>query len=181
MMANRPMRRDSIPRAEGAPDIILCLIASELMIRATLLRLRHGLQRAGAAPDLVERAELLLAEILNNIAEHAYGGTTPGRIELRCALGPAGLVITVRDWGRPLPHALLRPPCTADPPQPTCAVDSLPEGGFGWSIIHQMAQKLRAYREVDCNQLQCYLPQHDASLPPDRAVKYRGNAAIRPE
>lgn len=146
-------------RAPTAPDVTLRLIASDVMIRAALIRLRQWSRRAGAAGEFIDRAELLLAEILNNIAEHAYCGTT-GWIELRCTLDPEGLQIDIRDWGKPLPRFLLRPPEMAGLSRSDAPLNTLPEGGFGWYLIHQLARQLHCHRENDSDHFQCYLPRH---------------------
>ncbi|MDJ0993386.1 MAG: ATP-binding protein [Dinoroseobacter sp.] len=103
---------------------------------------------------LCQRAEIVLAELLNNIVEHAYGNAETGSIAFHAILSEAGLGITVRDTGRPMPGNSLpdgvRP--AADGP-----VSSLPEGGFGWFLLHSLAQDLRYERQQQTNVTFCML------------------------
>ena len=57
------------------------------------------IQRLGS--DLSHDLELVLAEALNNVAEHAYGEGIPGQVSLSVMI-ENGLVRTeIRDYGRP--------------------------------------------------------------------------------
>ena len=88
-------------------------------------------------------AEIVLAEALNNIVEHAYA-MNQGEIELTLHLSQSELACRITDSGAPmpsdqLPEGLLTP---LSPP------DDLPEGGFGWFLIRTLARDLH-YRRID--------------------------------
>ncbi|PTE16352.1 ATP-binding protein [Pseudogemmobacter blasticus] len=113
---------------------------------------REGLRRALRGPPfdrlaMVDRsnAEIVLAEVLNNIAEHAYAGR-PGPIRLWVAREPGRLCLRVEDEGRPMPGHRL-------PPDRLPAPGELAEGGFGWHLIRALASDLRYDRCGSLNRL----------------------------
>lgn len=126
-----------------------------LALPATAEGVRAALRQALASPPLHRQspafrgtAELVLAEAMNNIVEHAYAGQ-PGRIELRMQPRPGGLAVSVTDWGRPMPGGALPP---GNPPVLSAEAD-LPEGGFGWHLIRRLASGLDYRRAADRNVL----------------------------
>ncbi len=109
-----------------------------------------GARGPGAFSDAErDAAELVLAEVLNNIVEHAHiaaGGT----IEVILRRTPHGLTCTVVDCGKRMPGA--HPPM-GRLPRVSDTLSDLPEGGFGWPLIRLLATDL-AYRRVgDHNEL----------------------------
>ncbi|WGH77519.1 ATP-binding protein [Jannaschia ovalis] len=113
--------------------------------------------RGIAGPRSID-LHLLLAEVMNNIVEHALAGRADGWIELRVDRAPDGLRVALGDNGAPLPEALLRP---APPPDAT-AGEGCPEGGFGWAMIHALSSGLSYRRQDGINRL-------DLRFPYDRA------------
>jgi serine/threonine-protein kinase RsbW len=87
-------------------------------------------------------AELALAEVLNNVVEHAYRDGA-GKIELTLSVGEGDLRVTVVDRGLPLPGGRL-PQGTLPEPGP----DGPAEGGYGWFLIRQLSCDL-AYRRIN--------------------------------
>lgn len=137
------------PMAGNSPRRALITLDGDAMA------VRDGLRTLFAMSPLREMtsegrgtAEIVLAEVLNNIVEHAYA-RHPGKIEVLVELVAPELVCQIRDSGLPmpgecLPTGLLRP---------LGEQDELPEGGFGWFLIRTLARDL-AYRRADsCNQL----------------------------
>ncbi|MEL6585384.1 MAG: ATP-binding protein [Pseudomonadota bacterium] len=96
-----------------------------------------------AAGDLAEdrRDDMLivLGEVLNNIVEHAFEGSDAGWIDCRISRCANRLCIMTRDEGRPLPPSLLT---KGSLPDFGDSVDDLPEGGFGWFIIHSLVDDM---------------------------------------
>lgn len=77
-----------------------------------------------------------VAEVLTNIVEHGYGGEGGPAIELAWSTGSHGLVVEVRDAGRPIPAKLLaqagRDTTFGFDPSD---LGGLPEGGMGLGIV----------------------------------------------
>jgi serine/threonine-protein kinase RsbW len=169
--------------------------ASDAAVRAALRQWRLAMQAAHACADLTGRAEIVLAEVLNNITEH--GGATDW-VGLRCQMDRAGLRVTVTDRGRPLPPELLIPASPAPASVPTASVTPaspapaapapawpapaslsplpgdldpalLPEGGFGWQMIHLLTRDLACQRDANGNRLSFLVPKRpccsDTELP----------------
>jgi serine/threonine-protein kinase RsbW len=94
---------------------------------------------------------IVLAEVLNNVEEHAYEGQAdrPVRVDLR--VDPDAVRCIVEDAGHPVPAACLSasPMPGADPRKPA----DWPEGGFGWAIVHRLAGEVGYARRGDRNRL----------------------------
>lgn len=127
-----------------------------LVIAADPTSVRSGLARLTAAAPVVDlnadhraTTELVLAEILNNVAEHAYP-TGGGTVTLTLWLTAAGLSCLVVDCGQPMPGGNL----------PTGRLPSvdLPEGGFGWHLIRSLTQDLHYTRSDHQNRLSFLIP-----------------------
>lgn len=93
--------------------------------------------------DLVINAEIVLAEVLNNIVEHAYA-QVGGDIQLVLSPLSSGLACRLSDHGAEMPGLQL--PKGAF--QPLGEIVDLPEGGFGWFLIRSLVQDLR-YERVE--------------------------------
>ena len=134
--------------------------ASHVISPADAMAVRHGLECLFAqeplrclSEDLRGTAEIVMAEALNNIVEHAYAAQT-GAIEISVDLGDDGLQCTISDSGAPMPgHALPQGQAYA-----LEDMDDLPEGGFGWFLIRSLAQDLQYSRFRDQNFLRFRLP-----------------------
>ncbi|PJE27751.1 serine/threonine-protein kinase RsbW [Pseudooceanicola antarcticus] len=129
-------------------DIRLTFPSSPLSVRRALQTIVADLQEL----ELEERGsvELVLAEVLNNVVEHAYGADERGWISLECATERDGLHFRIRDEGRPMPDDT--PPMGAPAPLPE-VLDKLPEGGFGWFLIKDLSRDVHYSRLDDVNEL----------------------------
>lgn len=130
------------------PPVNMEFSADAAAVRGALAGLLAAPTMAELGADDRAIAELLLAEVLNNVVEHAYGGQA-GRIGLRLRRQGAGLCVCVVDGGRPMPDRRL----PAVMPPPVGAGDDLPQGGFGWPLIRALAHRLRYRRHRGCNVL----------------------------
>ncbi|MEM9477300.1 MAG: ATP-binding protein [Pseudomonadota bacterium] len=112
---------------------------AEVMVR--LDPKTYGLEERGTV-------ELVLAEVLNNVVEHAYGGREDGVISLAVNQVGGGLWIEVQDTGAPMPTGGFpdESPVTAARDLP-----SVPEGGYGWFLIGQLAHDPCYRRDGDRN------------------------------
>ncbi|MDX2483263.1 MAG: ATP-binding protein [Pseudodonghicola sp.] len=107
--------------------------------------------RAHGLPDrLSGDVELALVEVVNNVVEHGHAGLGGGLVRIDAQLSATGLDLCVSDFGRPLPGGHIPPMQAVDLDCPRAA---LPEGGFGWSLIHQLTDALRYERRGTRNTL----------------------------
>lgn len=135
--------------APQVPEISLTFAATPLAVRQTLSRTLHGLAGLRLDPEERGAVELVLAEALNNVVEHAYAGAS-GWVQLDCCHDDLGLHVTIRDRGRPMPRDGL--PLGEAANDGRAPVD-MPEGGFGWFIIRDLARDIRYRREGGMNVL----------------------------
>jgi len=145
-----------------APDQDSRPIDLHLAFTATPLTVRDSLHRMLALPPLARlsddrrgTAELVLAEVLNNVAEHAYG-SRPGLVTVSITQTSQGLRCVIVDQGKAMPGGTL--PEGRLPGRSGLALDDLPEGGFGWRLIHSLTTYLVYSRAEGCNHLQFLLP-----------------------
>jgi serine/threonine-protein kinase RsbW len=110
---------------------------------------------AGLPPDALGLAELVLAEVLNNVAEHAYS-EAGGRVDVSLGEDAGGVRCLIVDAGRAMPGGRL--PEGRLPGGPGTALEDLPEGGFGWHLIHALCADLTYTRIDGQNRLTFVLP-----------------------
>ncbi len=94
--------------------------------------------------------ELVLAEVLNNIVEHAQPGCLNDKIHVRGELLDDRLAFQIVDYGAPLPY--LKIPEGAQPRLDVEPQD-LPEGGFGWMLVRNLTSDLHYERHPGANYL----------------------------
>jgi serine/threonine-protein kinase RsbW len=132
---------------EGAPLARIVFPGTPCAVREALAALIDGPILASVPDDERGTAELVLAEALNNIVEHAYA-QGPGDIEVTIRRVQGDLDCRIVDMGLPMPDD--------DPPQGRLAVqdpDDLPEGGFGWFLIRTLSRDLHYARVGGSNEL----------------------------
>lgn len=114
------------------------------VLRTTLADLQSVLPDPARSGDV----ELVLAEVLNNIVEHAYRGSSKGPVDLSAETCKNGIRFMIADSGRPMPNDSLP---TGARTELNCAFADLPEGGFGWILVRELAQDLQYRRENGIN------------------------------
>lgn len=139
----------------GLPGLHLLFPGDPASVRHALNAARAALGAMPVGETLIGVVEIVLAEVLNNIVEHAYGTQPCGTVEVEAALGPSGLMFRVRDEGRPMPDGAA--PAGA-PHDLDVAADDLPEGGFGWFLIRELTEDLRYRRSGPVNELSFRIP-----------------------
>lgn len=163
MTAGAPMPPRRATRAPPMPDYAIfhrVLAADDTSVRAALVAMRQRLDRCIHA-DALDRAELVLAEVMTNIVrhgDHAGAAVSTGglSIHLSVACHHRGLACAVCDNGIALPAGCLSPGRTT--PVPTCDLETMPEGGFGWMLINGLTQSLSYFRENERNLLVFNIP-----------------------
>ena len=103
----------------------------------------------GSEQDLTA-VELAMAEVLNNVVEHAYGDQGVGPMTLEIEALEDEIRLRIRDSGYPMPKGRLPSGQAADT---TLADFEQDEGGYGLHMIRQLAKKLRYTRVGEENHL----------------------------
>jgi serine/threonine-protein kinase RsbW len=131
----------------------------DLVLRADPVAVRSALQSITSGPPVSQlpddqraTVELVLAEVLNNVAEHAYADAS-GHVAVTVVLVQGGLACEVVDEGGPMPGGTL--------PEGRLPDDSLAEGGFGWHLIRTLTQDLTYRRQRGANRLGFLIPLSD--------------------
>jgi serine/threonine-protein kinase RsbW len=158
MMIAERMRLSDQHKADRATGRHFHFPAGEVSVRLALRQWRHAMDALKICPDMTDRAETVLAEVLNNIVEHGQRDGTLGWIDLHCDVIASGLRLVVTDQGRPMPPHLLAPPQHAARHPDDYPLADLPEGGFGWSIIRCLACDLHHQSHAGGNRLSFVIP-----------------------
>lgn len=138
------------------PSFDMRLKAEEREVRRALQHLRARM--AGQlSPDDAGSLELALAEVLNNIVEHAFAGRAPGQVCVSLTLADRGdaLLCKVEDDGHPMPGMTL----PEGHMQPVAErIGDMAEGGWGWALIRALTGEIVYERQAGHNRLHFRLP-----------------------
>jgi anti-sigma regulatory factor (Ser/Thr protein kinase) len=105
------------------------------------------LARAAGLPETaVPKLDLVLEEVLVNVALHAYKGDQ-GEFEVDCATRDNLFCCTVRDWGEPFN------PLTAPRPDTSGTIDQRHVGGLGILFVTTMTDGCSYARIAKANEL----------------------------
>lgn len=124
---------------------------SETAVRAVLVDVITDLKVLGLTGEEYGTIELVLAEVMNNIVEHAYADHSGGMIELEIMPKPDGLHCKLVDDGHAMPGESAPSGMLASI---ECEIADLPEGGFGWFLIRDLTRDLQYVRENGKNILE---------------------------
>ncbi len=125
-----------------------------MSVRRALRDVSDWLGQQGIGPSHRGTVQIVMAEVLNNIVEHAYFGTGAGPIALLISDCSTGLAVRVSDKGGPMPGGRLPDGTTPDGNHP----GAMNEGGYGWLLIRTLADDLHYERSGTCNKLSFLLP-----------------------
>lgn len=101
------------------------------------------LESHGVQAEVRQELELVLAEALNNVVEHAYLFRHDGEIEIKIVLTPDELTATITDSGQKFDG----PPPLKEVDLDATAFEDLPEGGFGWNLIRTLTDDIAFERK----------------------------------
>ena len=118
--------------------------ATEMEARAAIQTVVADLAAGGLDQDQLGNVQIVLAEVINNIVEHAYVGMPVGEVQLKYRLCPDRLALLVCDQGAAFPGHEMP---AGLPANVNVAAMDLPEGGFGWYLIRTLTSSLR-YRRI---------------------------------
>lgn len=142
------------PLVYGAPRLHYedTINADPLSIRDAVVEIMGRLrQEFPAQSEGIIGTEIVLAEVLNNIAEHGYENSNLGDILISVLCTDDMISIESRDHGIPMPG--LAPPET-ELEDTTVEIDDLPEGGFGWFFIRSLSSHME-YRRAPTQNIFC--------------------------
>lgn len=136
--------------ARGRLEVRMLFPSDPLAVRSALGTLLRGLSYLDLSEDTRGTLELVLAEAMNNVVEHAHGDNGEGVIEVAVCHHGGALTCELIDDGIPMPDG--------DPPAPDGvvlpeAIADMPEGGFGWLLIRELARDLDYARAEGRNRL----------------------------
>lgn len=131
------------------PQLVLKIDATLADIRAALQTITAELRACQAACALVEDSNIVLYEVMTNIARHGYPFKT-GWIGCTVTLRADGLACHVTDAG-----VAFDPTCLNNTPPPP---QFLAEGGYGWALIHALSVDMRYDRCEGKNTLHFVIP-----------------------
>ena len=153
--AGRPSPPGSRSASADGTALQLNLVPCEGEVRRAMAAVRDALQGWEVDPLTAGAVEIVLAEVLNNIVEHAYADRMSGEILVWMERRPGDLAIAVIDDGRPMPGGTI-----PDPKEPDLDVSTadLPEGGFGWGLIRTLSSSLSYRRMSERNRLAFRIP-----------------------
>lgn len=142
----------SVSSEDGVPSdgnvIKLTFAATFRWVRRAVHQAMDALENHALSAEEMGTIEIVLAEALNNIVEHAYPQDDPGDIHLTIRKRRTGLLVEIRDSGRPMPNG--RAPL-GNHPMSEFDPDPMPEGGYGWFLIRELVQDLIYDRRDDQN------------------------------
>ena len=119
------------------------LSSSPYSVRAALKEIETKLLDGAAPCDLCERVEMVMAEVLNNVVEHAYENQAGGVIDVLFCYQNNLFRAEITDQGQPMPNCAVP---IARLPALSASRSDLPEGGFGWLMIHSITSNLEYVR-----------------------------------
>jgi len=136
------------PRSAGRFEIEAT--ASDTAVRSALSDIRAWLWSRDLPDSVCGDVEIAMAEVLNNVVEHACADHPGARFTVTLSVSDTSLDVVVTDPGKPLPGLSLPPGEAPDQNRPRA---HLPEGGFGWFLIRRLTTSLSYERTAKGNRL----------------------------
>lgn len=124
-------------------------------VRTALEAAMRAFREMEIADEQTGVVEIVLAEVLNNVVEHAYAEHGRGVIELDVRREGHELTFVILDDGRPMPGGNTP---GGKPQDLDVAAKDLPEGGFGWFLIRELTRDLSYHRSGNRNVLHFHIP-----------------------
>ena len=126
------------------PPFRVCVQSGQFAVREVLSQFFDCLKPLDLDVEESGTIEMVLAEALNNIVEHAYPPSCPpGPIVVECAQRQDGLVLKIKDEGKAMPDGKMPLGMLSSL---DVELDDLPEGGFGWFLISHLAKDVKYQR-----------------------------------
>lgn len=135
----------------GLKPFEVCVVSGSMAVRQALQQILTALSPLSLEIEEISTIELVLAEALNNIVEHAYSETQiKGSIHIHCQYKADGLHCTITDQGNPMPDGQMP---LGVPQNVDAELADLPEGGYGWCLIKKLTEDIQYQRIGQENRL----------------------------
>jgi anti-sigma regulatory factor (Ser/Thr protein kinase) len=109
---------------------------------------RAHAESAGLQAETLDKLDLIIEELIVNIATYAYDVPGAGDIEMACSVsGPGKLRVVVADRGRAFD------PLASEPPDFSRGLAERPIGGLGIFLVKSITESLAYRRDHDQNVL----------------------------
>lgn len=131
------------------PEIEMEVVPSFEGVSDALARLKAFISDLGCPPDRASEVELACAEALNNVVEHGDPASGNLRLHLNAVVSGDKLSVDVFDNGTPFDA----PNAETAKVNLISATDTVAEGGFGWGLIHMLADAVTVTRKNNTNHL----------------------------
>lgn len=128
------------------------------VVHSILQRAMDDLDICKPSADDKANVEIVMAETINNIIEHAYQFERNQPVEVALKEHSGHLTIAFVDEGRPMPFGQIP---VEKPRNIDCSPNDLPEGGFGWQIIRSLSESVCYSRKGGRNLLKLKLTLSD--------------------
>lgn len=155
MLSSRKSDADNAAGPLSLGQMHYRIVSSPEAVTQLLLTLRQDFETLQADRERDGTWELVLAEVLNNVVEHAYEWRATGWIDVRSHDDGTHFGFSVSDHGKAFPNNILPTAKVQDLSGPRT---DLPEGGFGLYMVQALAKNLCYERKDDRNILTFSLP-----------------------
>ena len=129
------------------------------IVHSILQRATDDLGAGNSSANDKANVEIVMAEAINNIIEHAYQFERNQPVEVLLTEKDGHLTIAFVDEGRPMPFGQIP---AEKPNDINCSPNDLPEGGFGWQIIRSLSDSICYSRKGGRNLLKLKLKLADS-------------------
>lgn len=144
-----------ILRPAGADGVEVRFAPTALGVRRALAVVTRSLRERPIPEEDLQTLELVLAEAMNNVVEHAYLDKGVGEIDLQVIDTGRALRCVICDGGASMPDDT--PPEGRLPPI-ALPISEQHEGGVGWYLIRELSTDLVYVRSQNRNQLTFLVP-----------------------
>ena len=146
-----PEQQRAAADGDGADDISMVTVPGTMDgTRSAIDQIIAMVEDMAVRSEDLHALEIALAEVFNNIVEHAYADRDDGVIEVILEAREPGLHLEIWDDGAPMPAGRLPGGAPADT---SLEAHEQAEGGYGLFLIRQLARKLRYERTEGRNRL----------------------------
>ena len=145
----------------NSPTILWLPFTSDpASVRRAIQSVNQALSRLIGSEEALAFIEIVVTEAINNIVEHAYQQAQGRPIDLRIEQRRSEVHFSIVDQGTAMPNGEIPAGVV---PNFDCPVADLPEGGFGWTLIHRLASGIEYARVGNENHLRFYFSVRDSA------------------